>query len=273
MTQNISVITPVYNGIRFIAPCIENVIAQECPTVEHIIIDGGSTDGTVEVISKYADKFSHIRWMSEKDRGQSDALNKGIAMATGDILSSLNVDDFYEPGALNFVVEKFATLPKSSLLVGNCTVWDDDGKILWVNKPKCLDLKKLLTANEKHYPFPVNPSAYFYHKSLHDAIGLYNLELHYEMDLEFILKAIMNCHAKYVDVALGNFRYIHGTKTFDDFKNGAGVARYRYFINKNRKLLNPMDRMVVLLEGVALKLYDSVIQTCKLPYKAPIEKD
>ncbi len=258
MSPCISIITPVYNGIRFIAPCIENVIAQECPAVEHIIVDGGSTDGSVDVIRSYAEKYPHIRWISEKDRGQSDALNKCIAMSTGNILSSLNVDDYYEPGTLNFVLEKFVTLPVPSLLVGNCTVWDDDGKILWVNKPKCLKLKKLLVANEKRYPFPVNPSAYFYHKSLHDIIGMYDPEIHYEMDLDFVIKAIKNSHAIYVDVALGNFRFIRGTKTFDDFKNGNGMSRYKTFIDKNRKLLSPVDRLTVLLEVFAFNLVDFV---------------
>lgn len=258
MTPRISVITPVYKGMRFIESCINNVIDQECPAVEHVIADGGSTDGTVDVIRKYAEKYPHIRWVSEKDRGQSDALNKCIAMATGNILSSLNVDDYYEPGALNFVLGKFASLPEPSLLVGNCTVWDDEGKILWVNKPRCLELKKLLVANERHFPFPVNPSAYFYHKSLHDRIGLYDPEIHYEMDLDFLIKAIMNSHTEYVDVALGNFRFIRGTKTFDDLKNGSGMTRYRAFIDKNRKMLSPADRLAVLLEAFVLKLADFV---------------
>lgn len=260
MTLKISVITPVYNSIRFIESCIANVIAQECSAAEHIIVDGDSTDGTVEVIKKYAENFPHIRWVSEKDSGQSEALNKGITMATGDILSTLNVDDFYEPSALNFVLEKFASLPNPSLLVGNCTVWGDDGEILWVNKPKYLNLKKFLVANEKHYPFPVNPSAYFYHKSLHNIIGLYDPNLHFEMDLDFILKAIMNSHTEYVDITLGNFRFIRGTKTFEDFKNGNGIPRYLAFIEKNRMLLNPMDKLTVLLEAFALKFFDFVTE-------------
>jgi glycosyltransferase involved in cell wall biosynthesis len=258
MTSKISVITPVYKGMRFIESCIDNVIAQECPAIEHVIVDGGSTDGTVDVIRRYAEKFPHIRWVSKKDKGQSDAMNKGIALATGNILSSLNVDDYYEPGALNFVLGKFAALPKPSLLVGNCTVWGDDEEILWVNKPRYLELKKLLVANEKHYPFPVNPSAWFYHKSLHDIIGMYDPNNHYDMDIDFVIKAVMNSHAEYVDVALGNFRFIQGTKTFEDFRNGNGMARHWAFIDKNRKLLSPMDRMMVLLEMFALKLSDFV---------------
>lgn len=255
MTARISVITPVYNNVRFIESCISNVIEQKCNTAEHVIIDGGSTDGTVEVIRKYAEKFPHIRWVSEKDSGQSEALNKGIRLAAGVILSTLNVDDFYETGTLNFIMGKFADLPKPSLLVGNCTVWDDNGEILWVNKPRCLVLKKLLVANEKNYPFPVNPSAYFYHKSLHNIVGFYDPNLHYEMDLDFIIRAIMSSHVEYVDMALGNFRFIRGTKTFEDFKNGSGKARYHAFIKKNRNRLSRMDKLSVLLEGFALKVF------------------
>ena len=82
----ISVITPSYNGERFIENCIKNVIEQKCPEVEHVIVDGGSTDGTVDIIRHHAENYSHIRWISEPDQGQSDAMNKGIAMARGDIL-------------------------------------------------------------------------------------------------------------------------------------------------------------------------------------------
>ena len=93
----LSVITPVFNGIRFIESCILNVIEQGCCEVEHLIIDGGSSDGTVEIVSRYAERYRHIRWVSEQDEGQSHAMNKGIAMARGTIIGFLNVDDYYEP--------------------------------------------------------------------------------------------------------------------------------------------------------------------------------
>jgi glycosyltransferase involved in cell wall biosynthesis len=93
----ISIITPVFNGEKFIASCIKNVIGQNCPYAEHIIIDGASTDSTASIVKTFADRYPHIRWVSEKDRGQSDAMNKGIALAQGTILGFLNVDDYYEP--------------------------------------------------------------------------------------------------------------------------------------------------------------------------------
>ena len=77
------------------------MIEQNCGDVEHIIIDGGSQDGTVTIIKQYAEKYPHIRWISEADQGQSDAMNKGLDMAKGNIISFLNVDDYYEPLVLN----------------------------------------------------------------------------------------------------------------------------------------------------------------------------
>ncbi|WP_146007550.1 glycosyltransferase family 2 protein, partial [Fischerella muscicola] len=147
----ISVITPVYNGEKFIESCIKVVIEQNCPNVEHIIIDGGSKDGTVEIIKQYAKHYPHIRWISEKDQGQSDAMNKGIAMAKGEIISFLNVDDFYEPNVLNRVLKLFEKLPEPSLVVGNCNIWGDSQELKLINKPKKLKIEYLLSETS---PFP-----------------------------------------------------------------------------------------------------------------------
>lgn len=226
MTQNISVITPVHNGIRFIESCINNVIEQECPAVEHIIADGGSTDGTVDVIRRCAEKFSHIRWVSEKDSGQSDAMNKGIGMATGEIIGFLNVDDYYEPGALREALALFDGLPVPSLLVGNCNVWDNDGKLWFVSCPNKIRLKNLLLGRFTE-AFPMNASAYFYHKSLHKLIGDYEVDEHYGMDVHFIFKAVQQANVTYVDKTLGNYRYLEGTKTYEDDKSGGNEPRVR----------------------------------------------
>lgn len=220
----ISIVTPVYNGIRFIEFCINNVIAQECPVLEHIIVDGGSTDGTVEVIRRYAEKFPHIRWVSGKDKGQSDAMNKGIMMAAGDILSFLNVDDYYEPGTLNFVVNEFKKLPQPTLLVGNCNVWDNGGSLLSISKPYKISLANMLLGKYQE-AFPMNPSAYFYHKSLHEYIGYFEVDEHYGMDLHFIFKSLKLKPALYVNKTLGNYRFLEGTKTFNDVKSGKNSPR------------------------------------------------
>ncbi|MEM9923967.1 MAG: glycosyltransferase family 2 protein [Cyanobacteria bacterium P01_D01_bin.50] len=232
----ISIITPVYNGEKFIEFCIKNVIAQNCPDMEHIIVDGGSTDKTVELIEHYAQNYSHIRWISEKDKGQSDAMNKGIGMAKGEILSFLNVDDYYEPNVLNRVLQIFKTLPDPSLLVGNCKIWNDEEEMIQINKPQKMHFHDLLLGWDIN-PFPANPSAYFYHSSIHEKIGLYDIEDRDAMDLHFILKTVQVATVKYVDETWGNFRVIEGTKTFNSNQSGETLKRIRRILDSYRQNL------------------------------------
>lgn len=220
----ISVITPVFNGEQFIEECIQCVIDQACPNVEHIIVDGASEDRTVEIITNYASKYPHIRWISEKDNGQSDALNKGVAMASGDILGILNVDDYYEPNVLKLVSEMFETLPKPSLLVGNCNVWDDEGKLRYVNRPSKLRLTDLLLGWHVN-PHPVNPSAYFYHKVIHEEIGPYRQDMQIAQDLPFLFSAVQVANVKYVNEIWGNWRKIEGCLTVNDVRSGKAIDR------------------------------------------------
>jgi glycosyltransferase involved in cell wall biosynthesis len=248
----ISVITPVYNGERFIEACILVVIDQECPDLEHIIVDGGSTDTTVEIVKRYAQQYPHIRWISEKDKGQSDAMNKGIAMARGEIIAFLNVDDYYEPNVLNRVLEIFKTLPEPSLLVGNCNVWNDKGQIEFFNKPAKLKITDLLLGFEIN-PHPVNPSAYFYHASLHQKIGLYKVDEHYVMDLDFLLRAVQVAKVKYVDETFGNYRAIEGTKTINDKKAGQSEERYEKLLTTYKEKLPQVCKREMAFK---LKVYE-----------------
>jgi glycosyltransferase involved in cell wall biosynthesis len=249
----ISIITPVYNGERFIEFCIKSVIEQNCTDVEHIIVDGCSPDRTVEIIRKYAENHPHIHWISEKDKGQSDAMNKGIAMAGGEILGFLNVDDYYEPNVLNRVIEIFKTLPEPGLVIGNCNVWGNSGDIQWINKPGNLKLTDLLIGNESKNPFPVNPSAYFYHKSLHQKIGLYSVDEHFAMDIDFLLRAVQGATVRYINETWGNFRYIEGTKTFDDFKRGEANLRFYTLLVKYRKELPLFQQWQIVIKSLFYK--------------------
>jgi glycosyltransferase involved in cell wall biosynthesis len=249
----ISIITPVYNGEKFIESCLQVVIDQKCLEVEHIIVDGGSSDKTVDIIKDKANQYSHIQWISEKDRGQSDALNKGIAMAQGQIIGVLNVDDFYEVNLLNRICEIFQTLPEPSFIVGNCNIYNQEDKLIYINKPtrlRTIDLLLERRINDDGIidaSFPVNPSAYFYHKSLHQQIGLYKVEDHYLMDLDFLLKAVASSHVKYFNETWGNYRYYPGTKTFDDSARGTSVVRIKQLFNDYIKTLSLMDQWQIWL--------------------------
>ena len=242
----ISVITPVFNGAAFIEACIQNVISQQCDGVEHIIVDGGSRDGTAEILQEYAHRYPHIRWLSEKDGGQSDAMNKGIGLAKGPVICFLNVDDYFEPDALNRAERLIGQIPEPGMLVGNCNVWDEKNCLMYVNRPDRLTLSDLLVGTEI-FMFPANPSAYFYHKSLHDVAGLYDADDHYSMDLDFLLRAVRVANVRYVNEDFGNFRLIPGTKTYEDIRVNGG-SRARTVIRKYEEQLPVNARFLLRLK-------------------------
>lgn len=256
MNCRLSVITPVFNGIRFIEFCIRNVIEQNCPDIEHIIIDGGSTDGTVEVIGRYAAEYTHIRWISEKDRGQSDAMNKGIDLASGELLGILNADDYYQSGSLSEVIEMFRSLSSPTVLIGNCNVWDDNGNFLYLNRPVRVGLPAFLIL---YVPaFPANPSAYFYHRTLHEKIGPYKIDDHYVMDIDFIFRAFHAAQVKYVNKLWGNYRFYAGTKTFDDVTGGLNRVRVTEIAEIYRKQSPLHYRLISLLFIRLVNVYKAV---------------
>ncbi|MEH2058695.1 MAG: glycosyltransferase family 2 protein [Nostoc sp.] len=271
----ISIITPVYNGEKFIESCLQVVINQNFAEVEHIIVDGGSTDQTIDIIKYYANQHPHIRWISEKDQGQSDAMNKGIAMAQGLIIGILNVDDFYEPNVLSRISELFKTLPEPSLIVGNCNKWDHRGKLIQINKPKRLRPVDLLMGKQINddgmidVTFPVNPSAYFYHKSLHQKIGVYKVEEHYVMDIDFLLKAVKVAHVKYFNEIWGNYRYYPGTKTFDDSTNGTSERRIQQLFKDYTKTLSFFEQWEIRLNRIMIFIPLRIFYFSKYPQRLP----
>lgn len=218
----LTIITPVFNGKRYIEKCLQNVVDQQCPMAEHLIMDGASTDGTAELVREWAGRYPHIRLVSEKDKGQSDAMNKGIGLANGSIISFLNVDDFYEPNALNRALSVFQGLPEPSFVCGNLNIWHADGSLRHFNKPSRLSLVELVSHK---FEWPYNPSAYFYHKSLHDLVGYYKEEEHFVMDYDFILRVARAIQIRYVDETWGNFCVVEESKTLNQLNHNYEGAR------------------------------------------------
>jgi glycosyltransferase involved in cell wall biosynthesis len=206
----LSIITPVFNGVKYIRKCLSNVAEQAFPGLEHLIMDGGSSDGTVDEIRFWMEKYSHIRLISEKDSGQSNAMNKGIRLAKGRIIGFLNVDDYYEPGVLKGIPDLFNDMAEPAFICGNLNIWNPDGSFYSFNKPDKISLIQILS---DLYEWPYNPSAYFYHKSLHDIAGFYNEENHYCMDYEFILEAARHIRLRHIDQLWGNFCTVADSKT------------------------------------------------------------
>lgn len=121
----ISVVTPSFNQAQYIEKTIQSVIQQDYPNFEHIVIDGGSTDGTIEILKKYA----HLKWISEKDRGQSDALNKGLKSADGEIIAWIDSDDWYEQDTFSAVARFFLGNQDKNVVMGDCNLVDEHGNI------------------------------------------------------------------------------------------------------------------------------------------------
>ena len=141
----VSIVTPSFNQAQYLEQTLRSVLEQDHPSIEYIVIDGGSTDGSVDVIKKYEDKLMY--WVSEKDSGQAEAINKGLARATGDIVAWVNSDDFYFPGAIASAVKAFETYPEASMVYGDTVAVDENGEAIYFPKYTQWDLQDLLTFN------------------------------------------------------------------------------------------------------------------------------
>lgn len=138
----VSIITPSYNQAHFLEETIRSVLAQDYPNLEYIIVDGGSTDGTVEIIRRYTDRLAW--WVSEPDQGQTEALNKGFTHANGEIFAWLNSDDTYLPGAVSEAVEFLTANPQTAMVYGDANLIDDKGSVIGRFPARQTDLHQML---------------------------------------------------------------------------------------------------------------------------------
>ena len=240
----------------YIAKAIENYLSQACADSELIIVDGGSSDGTVAVIEAYANIHASITWISEKDQGQSDAMNKGIKLAKGKYISFLNVDDYYSTGCLEEVIEILINNPTIQYLVGDCNVWDQHGDLIYVNRPAKVQKWHVFSG----YYFSVNPSAYFYRKSLHAQVGYYSLTNHYTMDLEMIFQFRKVTKFTYYPKKWGNFRMLPNTKTYEDQSSNQLELRKKEMVHNNLKTVSLSIQCMVYFYRIKKK-YFPLIQT------------
>lgn len=179
----ISIVMPSYNQGKYIEKSISSFFEQDYPEKELIIIDGGSTDGALEVIQKYANRLKY--WVSEKDEGQSHAINKGIAEADGDLVSWLNSDDLLLPGALSRVAQRWQTLEdkKYAWLVGGCLILTVDEKISSCSWPR-----KFSRLRARWNAVSAWGPSSFFSKQLVDEVGGIDERYHYMMDTELWLR-------------------------------------------------------------------------------------
>ena len=222
----VSIVTPSYNQGQFLEETILSVLNQDYPNLEYIVIDGGSTDNSVEIIKKYQDRLAYL--VSEPDRGQSDAINKGFRMATGEILAWLNSDDFYLPGTLHTVANYFDEHQDIDCIYGDLLVVNEHSEVLYVRKTIPYDYRMELYGG----CLVPQPSSFF-QRSVPDRIGYLDTTLQYNMDFDFFVR-MGKAGMKFANIPtpLACFRLHLNSKSIT--QRSKGVAHRSWTREKNR---------------------------------------
>ncbi len=206
---SVSVVVPCLNARAYLAETLASVAAQGRQPTESIVVDGGSTDGSIEVIRAWVEaRQGQARWLSEPDRGQADAINKGMATAAGDVVGWLNADDLLEPGALAMVAEAFERDRELDFVWGFCLVIDGDGRPLYIQNPFARDFAAL----RFHRNFVPQPGSFF-RRSLVERFGPLDISYDYMFDYEFFLRLAGNVKARFLPMVLARFRLHTESKT------------------------------------------------------------
>lgn len=204
LPMKISVLTPCFNSGNYLKTCIESVLEQSYKDWEHIIVDGASTDNSLTILKA----FPHLKWISEPDKGQSDAMNKAFKMSTGDIIIYLNADDYFYPDAFQVIIDTFNKNPWADIVVGNLDV-EQDGKKT-TNTNATVSWKDLAVIKGR---FPLNPVSYGYRRKVQEKVGKFPIEEHYTMDYWFLLRAFYFFNPLKIDAVLGCFVFDGNNKT------------------------------------------------------------
>lgn len=228
-----SIVTPSFNVRPFLWQCLSSVAAQDCRDFEHIVVDGASTDGTVELLHSWQEY--PIRWVSETDSGQSQALNKGFAMAQGEVIGWLNADDLYEPWTIAGVLHHFQADPRLDLLYGLALVVDGDGRFVRVApqpRERMTDLYRF--PNFLHQP------AVFFRRSLFDRFGFLDESLYFALDYEYWLRIGRHVTARFEPEIYARIRQRPGSKMADPGWRKFWREMRRCYLHHGGRRFSPM---------------------------------
>jgi glycosyltransferase involved in cell wall biosynthesis len=184
--MTLSIVTPSYNQGRYIAESLESVRSQQYPKVEHLILDGGSTDTTLDHLKSLDGDpdWTHLRWLSGRDGGQSEALNRGFQLASGEIVGWLNTDDRYRPHCFDAVMHAFAEHPEVDVFYGDYTFMNEDGTIREVRRE--IEFSPFILRYHRVLYIPTTTT--FFRRRIFEEGNLLRHDLHYAMDYEFFLR-------------------------------------------------------------------------------------
>lgn len=234
LCPQISIVTPTYNQGSFIEETILSVKKQNYPNCEHVVIDGNSTDDTISILQRYP----HLTWVSEPDRGQSHALNKGLGRAGGDIIGWLNSDDLYMSHTLHTVAKVFAENPEIDIVYGDLLLIDVNGYVLKYRREIQFDFNIAL-----YGVCDIGQPELFFRKRVLDKAGLLDESFHMMMDREWWLRmAKSGCRFLHIPVVLAALRWHTGCKSisqvrkFDDERKVLHDKYWNTFRFRNRRM-------------------------------------
>jgi len=203
----VSIVTPSFNQAPYLEETIRSVLEQDYPRIEYIIIDGGSADGSVSIIKKYARQISW--WVSEVDKGQTDAINKGFGHAKGQYMAWLNSDDTYQPGAVSAAVKYLQENPEIGMVYADCNFIDEDSRVIGKFGAAQTDYKRL-RRGYAHIP----QQTMFFHAELWHALGPLDPSFYFAMDYDLWVRIASRTQIKYLPgQTWANFRIHTSGKT------------------------------------------------------------
>lgn len=201
----ISIVTPTLNQAQYITDTIESVLNQNYKNFEHIVIDGNSNDGTLDILKSY----KHIRWISEPDKGAANAINKGLKLTSGDVVTWLNSDDYYDSGVFEKVNELFSLKSELDFICGNLTYIDENKNILLEDKTHNYDLDYLINYSAD----VVRQPSTFFTKRLLKKTGFLDEDLKFAFDYELFIRMLKITDPYFVDKNFAFYRDYENTLT------------------------------------------------------------
>ena len=257
MTESplVSIITPSFNQARYLEATIQSVFVQDHPRIEYIIVDGGSIDGSVDIIKKHEGRLAW--WVSEQDKGQTDAINKGFNRAKGEILAWLNSDDTYNPGAVSAAVKYLVENPDAAMVYADCDYIDEDGQVIGRFKSAQTDYRRL---REGYVHIP--QQTMFFRAKYWKELGPLDPSFYFAMDYDLWTRLAARAPIKYLDgQTWANFRIHTSGKTTsaDDrcwpemlrvhYRDGGGffsIIVAKYYL---RKMIGPLWKRRIMKTG------------------------